>query len=50
MTTSSSNLLNFDPRKIPVVGIDAHLPPVGLQAVDEGVDGREHHECDEHDA
>ncbi|MEO8250076.1 MAG: CoA pyrophosphatase [Burkholderiales bacterium] len=28
MTKSPSSLPNFDPRKIPVVGVDAHLPPV----------------------
>ncbi|MFM2111769.1 MAG: hypothetical protein RLZZ271_429, partial [Pseudomonadota bacterium] len=27
-STSLSKLPNFDPRKVPVVGVDAHLPAV----------------------
>ena len=33
MTTSSSSALNFDPRLVPVVGVDIHLPKVPVDAM-----------------
>ncbi|MBE7370064.1 CoA pyrophosphatase [Ramlibacter pallidus] len=31
--TPLSKLPNFDPKQVPVLGVDAHLPPVALQAL-----------------
>ena len=31
--TSLSRLPNFDPRQVPVVGVDTHLPPVALTSL-----------------
>ena len=31
-----SKIPNFDPRSVPVVGVDAHLPPVGSEALAAG--------------
>ncbi len=33
LTTPLSKLPNFDPRKVPVIGVDAHLPPVAASAL-----------------
>lgn len=33
LATALSSLPNFDPRKVPVVGVDTHLPPVDQAAL-----------------